>query len=211
MKGVILAGGFGTRLRPLTINIPKPMVPIANKPILLHIIKLLKKYDITDLIIILYHQPEVIKEYFKDGKDFGVKIDYIISEEDLGTCGAVNLAKSKLKDDFLVISGDVLTDFNLKNIIDFHYEKRAIATITLTRVVNPLQYGIVITNESGKILRFLEKPSWGEVFSDTINTGIYVLSPKIFEFVPEKKEFDFSKNLFPLLLKKELPLFGYIS
>jgi mannose-1-phosphate guanylyltransferase/phosphomannomutase len=211
IKGIILAGGFGTRLRPLTINIPKPMVPIANKPILLHIIKLLKKYEIDDLIIILYHQPEVIKEYFKDGKDFGVKIEYIVSEEDLGTCGAVNLAKGKLKDDFLVISGDVLTDFNLKKIIDFHFEKKSIATITLTRVVNPLQYGIVITNENGKILRFLEKPSWGEVFSDTINTGIYVLNPKIFEFVPEKKEFDFSKNLFPIILKKELPLYGYIS
>lgn len=211
VKGVILAGGFGTRLRPLTINIPKPMVPIANKPILLHIIKLLKKYEITDLIIILYHQPEVIKEYFKDGNNFGVKIEYIISEEDLGTCGAINLAKSKLKEDFLVISGDVLTDFNLKKIIDFHFEKNSIATITLTRVSNPLQYGIVITTKEGNIVRFLEKPSWGEVFSDTINTGIYVLNPKIFDFVPEKKEFDFSKDLFPILLKKEMPIFGYIS
>ncbi|MDI6861723.1 MAG: sugar phosphate nucleotidyltransferase [Caldisericia bacterium] len=211
MKGVILAGGFGTRLRPLTINIPKPMVPIANKPILSHIIKLLKKHNIKDLIIILYHQPEIIKEYFKDGKEFGVKINYIISDEDLGTCGAVNLAKNFLTEDFLVISGDILTDFNLTEIISSHFEKKAIATITLTRAVNPLQYGIVITDEDGKIVRFLEKPSWGEVFSDTINTGIYVLSPEIFEFVPEKKEFDFSKNLFPLILKKNLPLYGFIA
>ncbi len=211
MTGVILAGGFGTRLRPLTINIPKPMVPIANKPILHHIIKLLKKNGIKDLIIILYHQPELIKDYFKDGEKFGVNIKYIISDEDLGTCGATALAKEYLKDDFLVISGDILTDFNLSEIINFHLKKKSIATITLTRVSNPLQYGIVITTEDGKIVRFLEKPSWGEVFSDTINTGIYVLNPKIFDFVPEKKEFDFSKNLFPLLLKKELPIFGYIS
>ncbi|MBP7140193.1 MAG: NTP transferase domain-containing protein [Caldisericia bacterium] len=211
MTGVILAGGFGTRLRPLTINIPKPMVPIANKPILYHIIKLLKKNGIKDLIIILYHQPELIKDYFKDGEKFGVNIKYIISDEDLGTCGATALAKEYLKDDFLVISGDILTDFNLSEIINFHMKKKSIATITLTRVSNPLQYGIVITTEDGKIVRFLEKPSWGEVFSDTINTGIYILNPKIFDFVPEKKEFDFSKNLFPLLLKKELPIFGYIS
>jgi len=211
MTGVILAGGFGTRLRPLTINIPKPMVPIANKPILHHIIKLLKKNGIKDLIIILYHQPELIKDYFKDGEKFGVNIKYIISDEDLGTCGATALAKEYLKDDFLVISGDILTDFNLSEIINFHLKKKSIATITLTRVSNPLQYGIVITTEDGKIVRFLEKPSWGEVFSDTINTGIYILNPKIFDFVPEKKEFDFSKNLFLLLLKKELPIFGYIS
>ncbi len=211
MKGVILAGGFGTRLRPLTINIPKPMVPIANKPILSHILKLLKKHNIKELIMILYHQPEIIKEYFKEGKDFGVKIEYIISDEDLGTCGAVNLAKKYLKEEFLVISGDVLTDFNLSEIIDFHFNKKAIATITLTRAINPLQYGIVITDEEGKIVRFLEKPSWGEVFSDTINTGIYVLSPEVFEFVPERKEFDFSKNLFPIILKKNLPLYGFIS
>ncbi len=211
MTAVVLAGGFGTRLRPLTINIPKPMVPIANKPILLHIVNLLKKNKITDLIIILYHQPELIKDYFKDGKHFGVNIKYIISDEDLGTCGAVGLAKDYLKDDFLVISGDILTDFNISEIINYHLNKKSVATITLTRVTNPLQYGIVITNEEGGIVRFLEKPSWGEVFSDTINTGIYVLNPKIFEFVPEKKEFDFSKNLFPLLLKREMPIFGHIS
>lgn len=211
MVAIILAGGFGTRLRPLTINIPKPMVPIVNKPILLHIIRLLKKYNFKDLIIILYHQPGIIKEYFKDGKNFGVNIQYIISEENLGTCGAVYLAKDKIKEDFLVISGDVLTDFNLSEIVNFHFDKKSIATITLTRVTNPLQYGIVITNEKGNIVRFLEKPSWGEVFSDTINTGIYVLNPKIFDFVPEKKEFDFSKNLFPLLLKKNMPIFGFIS
>jgi len=211
MKVVIMAGGFGTRLRPLTVNIPKPMVPLANKPMMVHIIKLLKRHNLKDIIVILYHQPQLIKDYFKDGKEFGVKIDYVTSEEDLGTAGAVGLARGKLKETFLVISGDVLTDFNLSEVISFHKDNKSLATITLTRVENPLQYGIVITDTKGRIKRFLEKPSWGEVFSDTINTGIYVLEPDIFEFVPEGKEFDFSKNLFPQILSKKLPLFGFIS
>lgn len=211
MKAVVMAGGFGTRLRPLVINIPKPMVPVANKPIMAHILKLLKKHNFNDLIVILYHQPEIIKGYFKDGKDFGVNIEYIISYEDLGTAGAVALAKDKLDDTFLVISGDILTDFNLSDIISFHKEKKSLATITLTRVENPLQFGIVLTSKGGEITRFLEKPSWGEVFSDTINTGIYVLEPEVFEFIPTSKEFDFSKNLYPIILLKKLPLYGYIA
>jgi len=211
MKAVIMAGGFGTRLRPLVINLPKPMVPVANKPIMAHILKNLKKHNFNDLIVILYHQPEIIKEYLKDGKDFGVNIEYILPNEDLGTAGAVSLAKDKLDDTLLVISGDILTDFNLSNIISFHKEKKSLATITLTRVENPLQFGIVLTNKEGKITRFFEKPSWGEVFSDTINTGIYVLEPEIFEFIPTSKDFDFSKNLFPIILSKKLPLYGYIA
>lgn len=211
MKVVIMAGGFGTRLRPLTVNIPKPMVPLANKPMMVHIIKLLKKHNLKDLIVILYHQPQIIKDYFKDGKEFSVNIEYVTSEEDLGTAGAVGLARDKLKETFLVISGDVLTDFDLSSIISFHKNKKSLVTITLKRVENPLQYGIVITDANGKIKRFLEKPSWGEVFSDTINTGIYVLEPDVFDFIPEGKEFDFSKNLFPLILTKKLPLYGFIS
>jgi mannose-1-phosphate guanylyltransferase/phosphomannomutase len=211
MKAVIMAGGFGTRLRPLVINIPKPMVPIANKPIMAHILKNLKKHNFNDIVVILYHQPEIIKRYLKDGKDFGVNIEYIVPNEDLGTAGAVALAKDKLKDTFLVISGDILTDFNLSDIISFHKEKKSLATITLTRVENPLQFGIVLTNKEGKITRFFEKPSWGEVFSDTINTGIYVLEPGIFEFIPTSKDFDFSKNLYPIILLKKLPLYGYIA
>jgi len=206
-----MAGGFGTRLRPLTVNIPKPMVPLANKPMMVHVIRLLKKDNLKDIIVILYRQPQLIKDYFKDGKEFGVKVEYVTSEEDLGTAGAVGLARNKLKETFLVISGDILTDFNLSEAISFHKESKSLATITLTRVENPLQYGIVITDENGRIKRFLEKPSWGEVFSDTINTGIYVLEPDVFEFVPEGKEVDFSKNLFPQILSRNLPLFGFIS
>jgi mannose-1-phosphate guanylyltransferase/phosphomannomutase len=212
MKAVIMAGGFGTRLRPLTMNIPKPMVPIVNIPIMHRIITLLKKNGITDIVALVYYQPDVIMNYFKDGKDFGVNITYVRAEADFGTAGSVKNAENFIgKDEFLVISGDVLTDIDLSKAIEYHHDKKSKATIVITRVKNPLPYGIVIVRDSGEIIRFLEKPSWGEVFSDTINTGIYVLDPSVLEFIPYKQEFDFSKNLFPLLLEKKFPFYGYIA
>ncbi|MEK6646189.1 MAG: mannose-1-phosphate guanyltransferase [Candidatus Firestonebacteria bacterium] len=211
MKAVIMAGGFGTRLRPITCNIPKPVVPLANRPIMEHIIELLKRYGFVDLAAILYHQPEIITEYFRDGVEFGVKMSYVRAESDLGTAGSVKKAVKLLNERFLIISGDLLTNFNLSEIIDYHIKKKALATMVLTRVENPLQYGVVITEKNGKISRFLEKPSWGEVFSDTINTGIYVLEPQALNYIPDDQEFDFSKNLFPLFLEKGLPLYGYVA
>jgi mannose-1-phosphate guanylyltransferase/phosphomannomutase len=212
MKAVIMAGGFGTRLRPLTMNIPKPMVPIVNIPIMHRIITLLKKNGITDIVALVYYQPDVIINYFKDGKDFGVNITYVKAEADFGTAGSVKNAENFIgEDEFLVISGDVLTDIDLSKAIEYHHDKKSKATIVITRVKNPLPYGIVIVRDSGEIIRFLEKPSWGEVFSDTINTGIYVLDPSVLEFIPYKQEFDFSKNLFPLLLEKKFPFYGYIA
>ena len=207
-----MAGGFGTRLRPLTMNIPKPMVPIVNIPIMHRIITLLKKNGITNIIALVYYQPDVIMNYFKDGKDFGVNITYVKAEADFGTAGSVKNAENFIgEDEFLVISGDVLTDIDLSKAIEYHHDKKSKATIVITRVKNPLPYGIVIVRDSGEIIRFLEKPSWGEVFSDTINTGIYVLDPSVLEFIPYKQEFDFSKNLFPLLLEKKFPFYGYIA
>ena len=211
MQAVIMAGGFGTRLRPITCSIPKPMASVANKPMLEHIIELLKKYDFTDLTMMLYYQPEIIKNYFKDGKDFGVSIKYLRPDGDLGTAGSVGFAKNNITGTFVVISGDVLTDFNIEKAIKFHKQKKAIATMVLTRVQNPLQFGVVITDKDGRVERFLEKPSWGEVFSDTINTGIYILEPEVFDYIPENKDVDFSKNLFPQLLKDKKPLYGYIA
>ncbi len=212
MKAVIMAGGFGTRLRPITCNIPKPMVPVANIPMMEHIVNLLKRYDLKKICSILYFQPEVITKYFDDGSDFGIEMDYQMATADFGTAGSVKNAEDKLNDEpFIIISGDVLTDFDLSEAIRFHKEKKSMATMVLTRVTDPLEYGVVITAEDGKIIRFLEKPSWGEVFSDTINTGIYILEPEIFKYIPAKAEFDFSKNLFPLMLKEELPLYGYIA
>jgi mannose-1-phosphate guanylyltransferase / phosphomannomutase len=211
MKAVIMAGGFGTRLRPLTSNIPKPLVPMVNKPIMEHIVELLKTHNIKDIVSTLFYQPDAITGYFGDGSAFGVKMQYRKAEADYGTAGSVRNAKDFLNERFLIISGDVLTDFDLTAALRFHEEKKAKATLLLTRVSNPLQFGVVLTKEDGKIARFLEKPSWGEVFSDTINTGIYIIEPDVLDLIPEKQEFDFSKNLFPILLKRDLGLYGYIA
>ncbi len=211
MKAVIMAGGFGTRIQPLTSNLPKPMIPLMNRPIMLHIVELLKKHHITDLVMLLYHQPDFIKNFFRDGGDFGVKITYVTPIEDLGTAGAVKYAEKFLGERFLIISGDLLTDFNLKKIIDFHEDRKALATITLTSVKDPLQFGVVITDKEKRITQFLEKPGWGEVISDTINTGIYVLEPDVFKYIPAGENFDFSQDLFPLLMKNHEPLFGYTA
>ena len=204
-----MAGGFGTRLRPLTNNIPKPMVPIVNKPILEHIINLLKTHSIKDYVVLLYFMPDIIKNYLGDGRKFGVKIKYIIPGEDFGTAGAVKLSEKYIKDKFIVISGDVLTDFNLTGIANFHRSKNTIATLSLYSSNNPIQYGIVLTNKQDRIVRFLEKPSSSEVFSDTINTGIYVFNKEIFDHIPPGESYDFSKDLFPSLLKSNIPIFGY--
>jgi len=210
-RAVIMAGGFGTRLRPLTMTIPKPMVPILNTPMIEHIINLLKTYNIKDIVTVLYFQPEIITSYFEDGSRFDVNMIYVMANADYGTAGAVRNAAEHLKDRFIIISGDVLTDFNLHKALDFHLKRKSMATILLTRVKKPLQYGIVITDEYGKIKRFLEKPSWGEVFSDTINTGIYILEPEVLDLIPYQEEFDFSKDLFPKMLKENMPLYGYIA
>lgn len=212
MQAVVMAGGFGTRLRPLTANIPKPMTPLLNKPIIEHIIELLKKHDITDIIMILYHQAEIIRDYFKDGKKFGVKIQYVKPDADYGTAGAVYCGYELINDRFIIISGDVVTDFDLSQAISFHEKSKSVSTLVLTRAKNPLQFGIVLTDNEGKITKFFEKPSWSEVFSDTINTGIYVLEKDTLGLVPKargnKADCDFSKDLFPYLLKNKLPLYG---
>jgi mannose-1-phosphate guanylyltransferase/phosphomannomutase len=212
-KAVIMAGGFGTRLRPLTMNLPKPMVPILKKPMMEHIVELIKKCDIKDVISVLYFQPEKISGHFKNGSDFGINMKYVQAVADYGTAGSVRNAHEEvdLNSRFIIISGDVLTDFDLQEAIDYHIEKEAKATILLTRHETPLQYGIVMTDDDGKITRFLEKPSWGQVFSDTINTGIYILEPEVLDMIPLHQEFDFSKDLFPAMLKNNMPLYGYIT
>ena len=208
-----MAGGFGTRLKPLTINRPKPMVPIANRPIMEHIVELLRSHGITDLISILYFQPEHIISHFGDGSGFGVKMQYVTADADYGTAGAVRNADKLIGDEpVIVISGDVLTDFDLSVAIREHQERGADATIALTSVDNPLAFGIVIVDRTtGRIVRFLEKPTWGEVFSDTINTGIYILEPGALARVPQRTNFDFSKDLFPKMLRESAGLFGHIA
>jgi len=212
MKAVIMAGGQGTRLRPLTSNLPKPMIPIVNVPCMEHIVRLLEEHGLTDIVVTLQFLPEEIQDYFGDGSDWGVNLSYSIEVAPAGTAGSVKLAEEHLKDDrILVISGDALTDCDLTCALSFHEEKGAEATMVLKSVENPLDFGIVITEEDGRISRFLEKPTWGQVFSDTVNTGIYVLEPLVLGEIPADGEYDFSKELFPKLLDEERSLYGFIT
>jgi len=210
VKAIIMAGGEGSRLRPLTCDLPKPMVSIMNKPVMEHTINLLKQHGITDIGITLMYHPQLIKDYFGNGKNLGVNITYFIEQTPLGTAGGIKSAQSFLDESFIVISGDSLTNLNITKAIEFHKEKKSIATLILTKVDLPLDYGIVLTNEDGSITGFLEKPSWGEIFSDTVNTGTYILEPDIFNYIEPSKNTDFSRDVFPSLLSSSKKMFGYI-
>src|SRR4051812_10685537 len=211
MKAVILAGGEGTRLRPLTSNQPKPMMPVANRPMMEHIIRLLAEHGFDDIVVTVAFLANHIRTYFGDGSDFGVRMRYATEDTPLGTAGSVRNAAEELDETFLVISGDVLTDIDLGAFVKAHRSSGAAGSIALKRVEDPVEFGIVITREDGSIERFLEKPTWGQVFSDTINTGIYVLEPEVFDFIPEGEVVDFSGDVFPAVLKRGKPLFGYVA
>src|SRR3954452_25586230 len=210
MKAVILAGGEGTRLRPLTSNAPKPMMPVVNQPMMEHIVRLLAQHGFDDIVVTVAFLANHIRNYFGDGSEFGVRMRYATEESPLGTAGSVRNAIDELDETFLVIAGDVLTDIDLDTIVKDHRKHDAFASIGLKRVENPVEFGIVITRDDGTIERFLEKPTWGQVFSDTINTGIYVLEPGIFDFIPAGEAVDFSSDVFPAVLERGLPLYGHI-
>jgi mannose-1-phosphate guanylyltransferase / phosphomannomutase len=205
-----MAGGEGTRLRPLTSNQPKPMVPIVGKPCMEHIVELLARHGFEDVIVTVAFLPQAIRTYFGNGESLGVDIGYSVEESPLGTAGSVRHAAGRLDDTFLVISGDALCDVDLTRLVEAHRETQASVTIGLKAVENPLEFGIVVTDEDGRVERFLEKPSWGQVFSDTINTGIYVLEPEVLQHVPQDRPYDFSKELFPLLLEMGRPIHGHV-
>src|SRR5438034_3487854 len=212
MQAVVMAGGEGSRLRPLTINRPKPMVSIVNKPCLGHIFDLLQRHGITDAFVTLQYLASQIQDSFGDGGSVGMHLRYSVEETPLGTGGSVRQIGDALDDTFIVISGDALTDIDLSAVIAFHRERKAAVTRRLYHVPNPLEYDVVITDPNdGRIQKFLEKPSWGEVFSDTINTGIYVIEPRVLERFKVGEAFDFSKDLFPQLLADGEPLYGYIA
>ena len=211
MKAVIMAGGAGTRLRPLTSNTPKPMMPIMNRPMMEHIVGLLKEHGFDEIVVTVAFMSNAIRNYFGDGSEFGVRMVYATEESPLGTAGSVRNAMDELTERFLVISGDVLTDVNLAEIVRFHDEHNAMATIGLVAVEDPLEFGIVITREDGSIERFLEKPTWGQVFSDTINTGIFVLEPEVFDYIAPDRPVDFSSEVFPALLEDGKPMFGALA
>ncbi len=211
MKAVIMAGGEGTRLRPLTSQRPKPLSPALNLPIMEHIVLLLKQHGVTDIVVTLHYLADEIEGYFGDGSEWGVNLIYSVEDTPLGTAGSVKQAESHLRDDtFLIISGDALTDINLDKAIEYHTSKGSLATIVLSHVSNPLEFGVVITDDEGHVRRFLEKPSWGEVFSDTVNTGMYILDPSVFDYMEMGKNYDWSHDIFPQILSEGKPMFGYV-
>jgi mannose-1-phosphate guanylyltransferase / phosphomannomutase len=215
MKAVVMAGGEGSRLRPITSNRPKPLVPICNTPIMEHILTLLKRHEITEVVSTLHYLADEIQGYFGDGSDFGIPMDYSIEDTPLGTAGSVKKAEDLIVSPdapgpFLIISGDALTDCNLTKAVEFHKSKGSLATLILYRVPTPLDFGVVITDDDGRVVRFLEKPGWSEVFSDTVNTGMYILEPEIFQYMEQGKGYDWSSDIFPRLLEEGKSMFGYI-
>ena len=212
MKAVILAGGEGLRLRPISAGLPKPMVPFLDRPVLEHVIGLLKRHGITDLALTLQAMPQTVASWLGDGAELGVKLTYFVEREPLGTAGSVKRCMSWLgEEDFLVISGDIITDIDLTEAAGFHRASRAAATLVLCRHSSPLEYGQVLTGDDGKVRSFVEKPAWSQVLTDTVNTGIYFLTAKAMEGVPEGTAYDFSRDLFPKLLEQGAPLYGHIA
>ncbi len=211
MKAVVMAGGEGSRLRPLTIGRPKPMVPLVDKPVLGHILELLKYHGITEVVITLQYLPSVIQDFYGDGSALGLDITYVVEEMPLGTAGGVKNAAGHLNDTFLVISGDALTDFNLQAAVQHHITAGVLATLAVYSVPNPLEYGAVVSDESGNITQFLEKPDWSAVRSDRVNTGIYVLEPAVLDYIPDDVAYDFSTELFPDLLQRGERLQAYVA
>lgn len=209
MKAVVMAGGAGSRLRPLTVGRPKPMLPLANQGVLGHILTLLSHHGITDVIMTLQYMASMIEDYYGDGSTYGVRIRYVVEDTPLGTAGSVANARQYLDEPFIVISGDALTNFNLSEIVAYHESKKAEATLVLAHVVDPLDYGVIVTDQEGRVTRFLEKPSWAEVASDTVNTGIYVLDPSVLERIPANVSYDWASQVFPQMLHSGAPLFGY--
>ncbi|MET7641538.1 mannose-1-phosphate guanyltransferase [Streptomyces sp. NPDC005438] len=212
MKAVVMAGGEGTRLRPMTSSMPKPLLPVVNRPIMEHVLRLLKRHGLTETVVTVQFLASLVRNYFGDGDELGMELTYANEEKPLGTAGSVKNAEEALRDDsFLVISGDALTDFDLSELIAFHRERGAMVTVCLTRVPNPLEFGITIVDEEGKVERFLEKPTWGQVFSDTVNTGIYVMEPEVFDYVEPDVSVDWSGDVFPRLMKDGKPIYGYVA
>ncbi len=212
MKAIIMAGGRGARLLGLTVQYPKPMLPFLNKPVLAHILNLLKYHHISEVVITVQYLAEQIWTYFGDGHNLGMVIHYAVEETPLGTAGSVKNAQSYLDNEpFLVLSGDVITDIDLSGAWQFHQAKEALVTLVLKRVTNPLGYGIVVTDWEGRIQHYLEKPDYTEVISSTINTGIYILDPKVLNMMQPDQAYDFSYDIFPQLVRQNAPIFGYLA
>lgn len=210
MKAVILAGGEGRRLRPLTCAIPKPMVPVMNAPVMSHTLRLLRLYGLTDVGVTLQYLPDRVQSYFGEHWN-GIDLRYFVEDEPLGTAGGVRSAGDFWRERCLIVSGDALTDLDIGAAIAFHEKNGAAATLVLKRVETPIEYGVVLTRRDGRIDRFVEKPGWSEVYGDTANTGIYILEPEVWDGFAAGENFDFAKDLFPALMQRGLPVFGYTT
>jgi mannose-1-phosphate guanylyltransferase len=208
MQALILAGGEGTRLRPLTIHTPKPVVPIVNRPFLFYQIEILKRAGIRDITLSLSYQPNKIADIFGDGDELGLTIRYTVEASPLGTAGAYKHAQENLKEATVVFNGDILTDIDIARVMARHRERKAAATIVLTPVENPAAYGLVETERDGRVRRFLEKPKPEEITCNTINAGVYILEPHLLDYIPADEKYSFEYQLFPALLAANEPFFA---
>jgi len=206
---MLLAAGLGTRLRPLTYKVAKPMIPVLNKPSIFYSLNSLKKSRINQVVINLYHQGSQVKDYLKNGEEFNLEVLY--SEEDrlLGTAGGLKKVEDYFKDTFLVLSADGIANLDLDKAIQFHKQKAALATIILKKVEERFRYGVVLRDRE-EITRFVEKPGWGEVFSNEVNTGIYIFEPGVFSYIPSGKAYDFGHQVLPSLVQKKEKVCGYL-
>ncbi|MDD2586430.1 MAG: NDP-sugar synthase [Syntrophomonadaceae bacterium] len=208
MKAMIMAAGVGSRLMPLTMNIPKPMVPMGNRPLMENIVRLLKIHGFEQIIANLHYHARVISDHFGDGSSFGVELKYSVEDELLGTAGGVKNCEWFLDDTFVIASGDALTDVDLTKLMAAHRKNGALATIALKEVDEVEHFGVVVTDDNGRIKRFQEKPRASEALSHNANTGIYIFEPEIFKYIPARQFYDFGKQVFPHLVKAEAPFYG---
>jgi mannose-1-phosphate guanylyltransferase len=211
MQALLLVGGEATRLRPLTCNMPKAMVPVLNIPFLEHVIRYLGRHGINDIVLAQGHLPKLMDDYFQDGKRFGVKLTYSLEPRPMGTGGAIKYAEQYLDDSFLVLNGDIFTDLDITKMLQFHHEKKARATISLTPVEDPTAYGVIETTVTGKVTRFLEKPKREEVTTNMINAGTLILSKDVLKLIPPNTNYSYERQLFPQLLQMGELICGFPS
>ena len=213
MQALILAGGKGTRLRPLTVYTPKPIVPVVNRPLIIYQIEVLKRAGITDITLSLSYQPDKIEQLIGSGSEYGVKLSYVTEPSPMGTAGAYRYAMRDGHETTVIFNGDIITDLDIEKLLDFHSSTGAVATLALAPVADPSRYGLVPVDKSGKITQFLEKPTDqtpSEIKANTINAGVYVLEAKVLELIPKDTNRSFEYDIFPAILEKKLPFFGYV-
>jgi len=209
MKAIILVGGEGTRLRPLTYSVVKPMVPVANRPFIEHVIRKLAQHGIDEIVLAMGYKPDSIYAYFKDGRGLNVKLTYSMEETPLGTAGAVKNAGGHVDNTFFVLNGDCFSDIDYSDMLKQHVRNKAMATIALTHVDDPTRFGVVETDTGGRVLRFIEKPKWEDVTSHWINAGVYILEPEVLDYIPDNQFYMFENGVFPRMLEKGAPFYAY--